>query len=472
MQGRAIPVGTAIPVGRAFTNDVDGVLVGPDGAIGAESVDDRAEVVVRLGAEGLVDLQGAVAEVVVDADREMVARLRLAQFIEHGLHHRRGELLGGQPEAPTDQPRRGCRRRGSSRPGLLHRVHQIEVERFAAAARFLAAVENGDRPHAGRQGGHQALGAEGPKQPHLEHPHPLTSGAEGIHRFMGGFTARSHQHHHPLGGGIAVVIEQVVGAAGEGGEGVHRLLHQLRGGGVEAVHRFPRLERHILVLAGAPDHRLIGAEAAAPMGLQQRLRDQGPQVVIGDQLDRLDFVGGAEAIEEMQKGQARAQRGQAGDGGKIAGLLHRSRAEQGAAAAAGSHHIAVVAEDRQRARGEGAGGHMDHRGGEFTGDLVEVGDHQQQPLRRREGGGQRPRLQGTVHHTRHTGFALHLHHGRHRAPEVGPSGRRPAVGPFAHRRGGGDRVDRHHLVEPVGDPGHRLVAIQAGAAHRPTPAVS
>ena len=266
-----------------------------------------------------------------------------------------------------------------------------------------------------------------------------------------------------------MIVEQAVGAAGDGGKVVHRLLHQLRSGGIETVHRFPCLEGHIRVLAGAPDHGLIGREPAPPMGFDQRLGDQGTQVVIGDRSHRLDFVGGAEAVEEMQKGQARAQRGQAGNGGKVAGLLNRGGAEQGTAAASGGHHIAVITENRQSPGGEGAGGHMDHRGGELTGDFVEVGDHQQQPLRRREGGGKRPRLQGAVHHASHTGFALHLHHGRHRAPEVGSSGRRPAVGPLTHRCGGGDRVDRHHLVEAVGDPGHRLVAIQAGSGHGPAP---
>ena len=184
-------LGSAFPAGSAIPDDPDGVLVGPDGAIGAKAIDDRSELIVGLGAEGVVDRQGAVGDVVVDADREMVARCLPTQFIEHGLHHRWGELLRGQSVTPADQPGRGSRPppRPSPRPGFLDRVDHIEVKRFTAAARFLATVQHRNRPHAGRQGGHQPLDAERPEQPHLEHTHSLTSGIEGINRFVGGFTA-------------------------------------------------------------------------------------------------------------------------------------------------------------------------------------------------------------------------------------------------------------------------------------------
>ena len=110
---------------------------------------------------------------------------------------------------------------------------------------------------------------------------------------------------------------------------------------------------------------------------------------------------------------------------------------------------------------------MDHRGGELTGDFVEVGEHQQQPLGGGEGGGEGPRLQRPVHDAGGAGLALHLHHLGHRAPEVGPALTGPAIGPLAHRRRRGDRVDRHHLVEAIGHPRHRFVAIdpRPGAGH-------
>ena len=56
--------------------------------------------------------------------------------------------------------------------------------------------------------------------------------------------------------------------------------------------------------------------------------------------------------------------------------------------------------------------------GQLAGDLVHVGDHQQQALRRGEGGGERAGLQRAVEGAGGAAFALHLDHRRHGAPDV------------------------------------------------------
>jgi hypothetical protein len=68
----------------------------------------------------------------------------------------------------------------------------------------------------------------------------------------------------------------------------------------------------------------------------------------------------------------------------------------------------VVAEDRQRVRGHRARRDVEDGGRQFAGDLEHVGDHQQQALRRGEGGGQRPGLQRAVDRAGGAGLALHL----------------------------------------------------------------
>ncbi len=70
--------------------------------------------------------------------------------------------------------------------------------------------------------------------------------------------------------------------------------------------------------------------------------------------------------------------------------------------------------------------------GQFAGDLVHVGDHQQQALRCGEGGGERPRLQGAVQGAGGAAFALHLDDRGHGAPDVGLLFGGPLVRPFAH----------------------------------------
>ena len=58
-------------------------------------------------------------------------------------------------------------------------------------------------------------------------------------------------------------------------------------------------------------------------------------------------------------------------------------------------------------------------------------------------------------------LGLHLDDVRDLAPQVRPAGRRPVVAVLGHRRGRGDRVDRDHLADGVGDAGGRLVAVEA-----------
>ncbi len=128
-----------------------------------------------------------------------------------------------------------------------------------------------------------------------------------------------------------------------------------------------------------------------------------------------------------------------------------------------SHHVRLVAEDRQSLCRQRPGGDVQHGGRQLAGDLVHVRDHEQQALRSGERRRQRPALQRTVQRPRCSALALHLHDGGHGAPHVGPSLARPLVRQLGHRRRRRDRVDAADLVEPVGDRGGSLVAVDRRA---------
>ena len=64
----------------------------------------------------------------------------------------------------------------------------------------------------------------------------------------------------------------------------------------------------------------------------------------------------------------------------------------------------MVAEDRQRVAGERTGRHVEYTGQKLAGDLVHVGDHQQETLRCGVGGGQGSGLERTVNGTGGTAF--------------------------------------------------------------------
>jgi len=130
-----------------------------------------------------------------------------------------------------------------------------------------------------------------------------------------------------------------------------------------------------------------------------------------------------------------------GDEGEVLRLLDGIGTEHGPSGLPGCHDVLVVAEDGQSLGRQRAGGDMEDGAGEFTGDLVHVGDHQQEALRGREGRRERTGLEGTVDRSCGSTFRLHLDHRRYGSPKVLGTRRGPGVGPFAHGGRRGDGVD-------------------------------
>ena len=87
-------------------------------------------------------------------------------------------------------------------------------------------------------------------------------GVQRIDRLAYRAGARAHQHDHPIGVGRAVVVDEVVLAAGQRGEAVHRRLHDVGHARVERVARLAGLEEHVGVLRAAAQHRAVGVEPA------------------------------------------------------------------------------------------------------------------------------------------------------------------------------------------------------------------
>jgi hypothetical protein len=170
------------------------------------------------------------------------------------------------------------------------------------------------------------------------------------------------------------------------------------------------------------------------MRLDQLVGDHRAQVVVAQRRDLPFLVRRPEPVEEMQERHARLERRGVRDAGEVVCLLHRARTQHRESDLPARHHVRVVAED-----GEGVGReracrdvHAERR--QLTGDLVHVGDHQEQALRRREGGREGAPLQRAVHRAGGAALGLHLAHVRDDAPHVAATLDRPFVGQLAHRR--------------------------------------
>ncbi len=194
-------------------------------------------------------------------------------------------------------------------------------------------------------------------------------------RFFNRAGAGSHDDDDALGVGRAHVVEEMVGAAGEAREFVHDVLHDGRAGEIERIAGFAGLKEDVGILRCAAKDRMVRREGALAMSADKLLVEQGADGLVGDCEGLVDLVRCAEAVEEMHEGDARFERRDVRDERHVAGFLHGVRREHRITRRPAGHHVRVVAEDRERVRGDGARRDVNDVGGELACDLEQVGDH-------------------------------------------------------------------------------------------------
>ena len=353
-------------------DDLDRVLVRPDGSVRSQAVEHGPHDLVAFDVEGGIVVDAGVRHVVVDADGEMILGGVLGEFIEDALDHSGGDFLARQPVASADDLHVPT--------ALDHGVDGVEVKRLAGRSRLLGAIHRRDDLRARRQCIDEMGDTERPIEADLDHADLLAGGDEVVDGLVGDLGRRTHHHDHALGVGCSDVIEEVIGPSDLCGEFVHRLLHDLGSLLVERVHRLAALEVDVGVLGGAANRGPVGVHRAAAVGDDHVVVDHCGEVRVGKPLDLADLVAGAEAVEEVYERHAGLERRGVRDQPKVADLLDAVRGEQPEAGLTDRHHVAVVAEDRQRLACQRAGRDVKDRGRQFAGDLVHRGDHQQQAL--------------------------------------------------------------------------------------------
>ena len=92
----------------------------------------------------------------------------------------------------------------------------------------------------------------------------------------------------------------------------------------------------------------------------------------------------------------------------------------------------MIAKNRERLGSHRAGRNMEDRAGEFTGDLVHIGDHQQQALAGGKGRRQCAGLQCTVNGTCCPALCLHFDNLGNGSPDIRMAHRTPLVSPLTH----------------------------------------
>ena len=381
--------------------------------------------------------------VVIDAHGEVVFGLEAQHVVEHGLGHARREILGAQTVAAAhDGGRFALFEEGGA---------DILVEGLAQGAAFLGAVQHGKAGHAGRDGAQQMLGREGTVEAHFHKARALALFVQVVDRLFNDLTGRAHADDHAVGFRMAHVVEEVVLAARDGLHLLHVFHHNAGHGIVVEVGGLAVLEVNVRILGGAAHVRVFGihgggAEFGHLVPVHQVL-----DVFVVDDFDLLHFMGGAEAVEEVAERQAGVDGRKMGHQGHVHALLHRGGAEEGEAGLAGGHDVLMVAEDGQGVGGQGACRHMEDAGQQLARDPVHVGDHQQQALRGRVGGGQRTTGQLAVHNARGARFGLHFTHDDRLAQHVLPAAGGHFIHDLAHDRRRRDGVNGRRLRQGIGN---------------------
>ena len=444
-------------------DDLDGVFIGAHGAVRAEPPEFTAVGGVGGGIGGIGLQQRKIGDVIGDADGE--AGL-LPGF---GIAVDRKDLTGGDILAA--QPVAAGINGDILEPAALKRRHDIQIQRLADGAGLLGAVQHGDGFDGIGQGAQQVLPAEGAVQAHLDKTDLFPADQLVVDDLLDGLADRAHGHDDLLGIGVAVVIEEVVVAADHGVDLVHVFLHHTGEGIIELVGDLTLLEEDIGVLGAAAQHGTVGGKPAIPEGIHRGAVHQRFELLIVPYLDLLDLVGGAEAIEEMQEGDAALDGGQMGDGGKIHDLLHAAAAQHGKAGLPAGVDIAVVAED-----GKGIGGQrprraVDDAGQQLARHFIHIGDHEQEALRGGKGGGKRTGRQRAVDRSGHTALALHLDDPNRLAEQIIAPGDRPLIGQLRHYAGGRDGIDGGNIGIGIGHMGCGAVAVHGfhASVHRLVP---
>ena len=189
---------------------------------------------------------------------------------------------------------------------------------------------------------------------------------------------------------------------------LHQLGNNLGQGVVIPVASLAGLEEDIRVLGRSPQGGTIGSQGTGTEGGNIFGVDQCPEYFIIEGLALLHLMRGAEAVKEVEEGNAGFQRRRMGNEGHVLRLLHGGGAEQGKTCLPAGHDIGVVAEYGECMGCKCPGCHMHDKGEELPGHLVHVRNHEQKPLGGRKGGAHRTGQKHSMNGSRSSRLRLHL----------------------------------------------------------------
>ena len=432
-------------------DDLGGILVGSHGAVGPQAPEFAGNGIRGLSNQGFFHIQTEMGHVVHHADGKELLGVGGVHIVVHRFELGGGYVFRGQTETSAENFR------GVFIVGIGGADIQIDGSRDRAG--FLGTVHGGDLFHRLRHSAEEILHVKGAEEMNLQQADFFALGPQVVYHLFSGLTGGAHHNDDPLRVLCAVVIENVIVPAGEPVDALHVAFHQGGDGVVGAVVGLLGLIVYIRPLDSGALKGVFRVHGDPVISLQSIPVHQTGHGVQVDRFDLLNFVGGPEAVEEMDEGNPALDGGQVGHGGQVHDLLDAGSGHHGYAGGAAAHDILVVTENVVGVLGHGPGRHMEHGGHPVSGHNVQVRHHQQKSLRGGERGGHGPGLRRSMEGAGSAALRLHFHQGDGLAKHIFPSGGGPFVYLLAHRRGRCDGKNARHIREMVGNMSAGLVAV-------------
>ena len=159
---------------------------------------------------------------------------------------------------------------------------------------------------------------------------PLLAGCvHVIEGLLNGVADGAHGDNDLLSVGSAIIVKGLIVGADLGVDLVHIFLYDAGNGVIELVAGFSGLEEDVGVLSGAVQDGVLRIEGTAAERVNSVPVEHLAEILIIPCLDLLDFMRGAEAIEEMEERHTTLDRREVSDSAEIHTLLRVIGAEHG-----------------------------------------------------------------------------------------------------------------------------------------------
>ena len=393
-------VSLAILVG-GLTDNLDRVLVGAYGTVGAEAVELGLEHTLAAHGDFLADGEREERNVILNAEGEVVLGLGKSEVVVN-----RDDLCGrgvvGAEAVATAYDNEVLVAE------FVESVLNVEIEGFAVGAGFLRTVEHADALNRSGKSLLEVLEREGTVEVNGNHADLFTLGSLEVDNLADSLGSRAHADDDVLSVGGSVVREGTVLAARDSGNLIHVVADDVGNGIVVRIGRLAMCKEHVGVLGHTAHLGMLGRKGTLAEFPECLLVDEGLEILLVNHLDLLILVRGTETVEEVEEGNAALEGSQVSYAGKVHHLLYGAFGQHGETGLAACHNVLVVTEDTEGVGSKRTGGNMEDRRNQFARNLVHVGNHQEQTLRSCERSGKSTGLESTVNGTGSAALRLHL----------------------------------------------------------------